>query len=92
MKNVITESEWIAELERLITIDNCNDGYKTVNELIKETGHSDRWVRDRLILVKEAGRLELGYKQIRALNGRLCKITAYRIKPDDKKNKALIIY
>jgi hypothetical protein len=68
------------------------DGLMTVEEICIKVGHAPEWVRTKLRLLEAAGRLVIGKKRIRALDGRPMMVNAYGIKmlapkPSPKKSK-----
>lgn len=58
--------------------DEGSEGY-TIREIIERTGHSEKWVRARLLKLKASGQLESGRRMVEALDGRMVPAPVYRL-------------
>lgn len=71
----IALEEWLAELERLQA--KPNHAGHTTRELAQEWKCSERLVKDRLRTLLDAGRLSVGTRAMRRIDGRPCPIPTY---------------
>lgn len=75
--NLISYSEWMAELERLKSEVPESRGL-TMQELVKQTGRSEIWIARRVLKpLLEQGRLQTFKRRCVDLAGRNCWKTEY---------------
>ena len=74
--NEITHEELLAEIER---IESGNQDGATVTELAEQTGRSRDVILSRLKLAAKEGRLIVGRKVIRSIDGRPAWAPCYKI-------------
>jgi len=73
----ITTDEWLAELER---IESETGEGTTVIELSDALGHSPEWVRRKLRLAINAGKVAVTRRKITDIAGRPQWVPAYKIR------------
>jgi hypothetical protein len=76
----INASEWRNELDRIFASIKPGDEGLTLKEIAKATGAGLGATRVRLVAMAEAGRLIIGRKQFRALDGVMRWSPVYRLK------------
>jgi hypothetical protein len=77
----ITRAEWLAELERVLTeaAEASADGW-TIEELVRERGHTKEWWRNRLARIGD--RLIVGRKRVTRIDLQTGIKPCYRLKPE----------
>lgn len=66
------------ELLEGLKTEEMKDGL-TIEELMLKTGKSDDWLKTKLKLIQAAGRLVIGRKKQRNLQGRMIMVPSYKI-------------
>lgn len=84
--NTISTEEWLSELARLTLKDSEGE---TMEEMRKRTGLGKEALSSALNAAREIGRLEAGWRQRVALDGRIYKAPVYRILPPVSKPRQL---
>ena len=88
MPDPIRMDEWLAELQRLGSLPQADNGLLTVNEMAAHLGRSINWVRTKLAEASRQGLLIVGQKQLTCISGRDNMVPAYRVDvPKRKKAK-----
>ncbi|MGQ0721014.1 MAG: hypothetical protein ACT4PE_05500 [Candidatus Eiseniibacteriota bacterium] len=82
---VIREDEWRRELERVMP--KSDDKGMTARELSHTFGVSARTMRERLRVLYDAGRIGVGKRNTRSLDGRPATTPVYWILPEAGRKK-----
>lgn len=78
-KNQITYDDWIGELTRIASLTNKGDGL-TTREIANAVGRSQKWVVQKLSILKQAGRLVVGRGTRESIDGFNKCVSVYKIK------------
>lgn len=73
---MITLEAWLQELEWVA--GGSSEGL-SAQEIAQATGRSLGWVRQRLRILLEKGRLHVGYRTGTAIDGKLYRLPVYRL-------------
>ena len=87
MTEHITQTEFLAELDRLGLIDQGDNTSYTSLELAAHTNRSQQWVRNKLKILQKEGRLVITKKLQKSLSGESRYVTSYSILPRKEKTK-----
>lgn len=77
MAKTITVDQWQAEMERVLA--RRSDDGQTAGEIAAELGRNVKWVRGRLAALASQGRLVVGRRESRSIDGRPTTIPVYTI-------------
>lgn len=77
-------SKLIEEFRNLSKHGGDSDGFMSVAEMAPIVGHDDHWVRTRLRILHQAGRLEVRRRKDERIDGALQSVPVYRIKAEAK--------
>lgn len=75
--NMPSREEWLAELQRLN--DMRSDEGMTTQEIMYATGHSVRWVSEKLNRALHEGKLIVGHATRPTRDGKMCTKPVYRL-------------
>lgn len=82
----LTESQMIAELERLLVIPANDDGHQTAGEIEESTGWSLKKVHRALKSARRAGRLSRIHVWRSSIDGRQVPVAGYKITTEEPTN------
>lgn len=80
MTEDVNAAEWRAELDRIFASIKPGDEGLTLKEIAKATGSGLGATRLRLVAMSESGRLIVGKKQYKALDGVMRWCPVYRLR------------